>query len=654
MKYRYLLAVMVGASVCALPVSAVGPSFRPDGTVSGSSLTGWRTLGRADWKVQNGEIIGTPAPGAGGWLVLDRSFQDVGFYASFRCSGACKTGILLRAQKAAEGIKGVYFALTGEDVGGYRVTLNADGQEIRHEPLRRGGGQMRMAPPADPNAPSRAGAARGTPPVVNLPIPRPSGDVKPDEWNTVEVLLDANIIRGFVNDSGEIGAVADDDAGQFGQLALYVGGSGEVRFKDVAYKDLGLHEIPAERVSNNFRMQKIDDFYYAWAAAAGDFNHDGILDVAAGPYYYLGPDYSKRREIFLGYVSNPGTEYSYDCWMQWAGDFTGDGWDDVITASFAPAFIGSDKGTVGVWLYVNPRGEPRRWDKHRAVPTFQSEVAVLKDIDGDSKPELVYAAEGMIRYAKPDVSNPTGPWTVRSVSEAGYSTPHGIGTGDINGDGRIDIVNAYGWWEQPEQSKGDSRKTTGESATWTYHPQAFARYTRNIIGGSVMAVYDANGNGLNDVVTSLSAHGWGLAWYEQKRAPSGQISFVQHMIMDDWSTKNAGGVTFSQPHGSTFADVDNDRIPDFIVGKRFWAHRDDYLDPDPYGAAVLYVYKTVRNPKAPGGAEFVPELVHNRSGVGSDALAVDLDKDGNVDIVSATKLGTFIFWGKPRSKGPQR
>ena len=99
--------------------------------------------------------------------------------------------------------------------------------------------------------------------------------------------------------------------------------------------------------------------------------------------------------------------------------------------------------------------------------------------------------------------------------------------------------------------------------------------------------------------------------------------------MTDFSTKNAGGVTFSQLHGATYADVDGDGMQDFITGKRFWSHLDTFIDPDPYGAPVLYVYRTVRNPKAPGGAEFVPELVHNRSGVGSHLSVVDLNKDGN-------------------------
>lgn len=162
-----------------------------------------------------------------------------------------------------------------------------------------------------------------------------------------------------------------------------------------------------------------------------------------------------------------------------------------------------------------------------------------------------------------------------------------------------------------------------------------------------MAVYDVNGDGLNDVVTSLAAHGWGLAWFEQKRDSQGKISFDEHMIMDDFSTKNAGGVTFSELHGSGVGDINGDGIPDFLVGKRWYSHLDSGLDPYTFGPPVLYWYETVRDPKAPGGAKLVPHLIDNDSGVGNTVLAVDLNHDGVMDIVTSTRFGTSIFWGKP-------
>jgi Domain of Unknown Function (DUF1080)/FG-GAP-like repeat len=615
-------------ALLSVPLITAGPSFTPDATLSGSSLTGWRPLGAATWRVEKGEIVGTAAQSGGGWLVLDRSLQDVAVFASFKCAQGCEAGILLRAEKISSGMKGIYVALTNGDIASYRVTLDEQGRMLTRDALRPGGGQMRIAPPPDPNPPAGGAAARGAGPAVTLPITPPDTSLKSGEWNTIEIYLDANIIRPLLNNGGERGGgVADPEAGNFGPIALYAGGSGEVRFKDVAYKDLAIQVRPAEKVSSNFRMQRLSDFYYSWGAGATDVNHDNVLDVISGPHVFYGPDYTRRSEIYLQLTSNPSDAYTMDAWMQFVSDVTGDGWGDALNCSFTGG---------GCSLYVNPKGESRRWDKHTVVPAYQTEIGVLHDIDGDGKPELVYGAEGQMRWAKPDPANPTAMWRIHNVSERGYVTAHGVGAGDINGDGRADIVNPYGWWEQLEQSKV-------ESQTWRYHPQAFGRYKRGF-GGSVMAVYDVNGDTLNDVVTTLASHGWGMAWYEQKRDAKGAISFAQHMIMDDPSTKNAGGVVFSQPHGANFGDLNGDGITDFVVGKRYWSHRDDYLDPDPYGPAVLYWYKTVRNPKAPGGAEFVPELIHNRSGTGSDVSPVDLNKDGRLDLVTATRFGTFIFW----------
>ena len=663
MTKKCICGITAIAVLSFVPVFATVPNWIPDVTFKATSLAGWHTLGQADWRVQNGEVIGTVRTGGyGGWLVLDRSYQDAAFYANFRCNNGCQTGILLRAEKTAEGMKGIYISLTERDMACYRVTLDPDGKELNREKLPPAPTSPRILPAANPAGATGGGGrrgggggargARGAAPVVDLPFTPPTPTPRSADWNSVEAMIEENSVRAWVNDIGEatIGR-AEEENGRYGPIALYVGGTGEVRFKDIAYKDLGIRNAPAERVSSRFRMQRLNEFYYAWSAAAADFNRDGVLDLVAGPYIYFGPDFTKSREILPAHTWNPSTEYPNDCMLEYAYDFTGDGWPDIL---------------CGTSLYVNPKGESRRWDKYQVLPSIESEVWAAQDIDGDGKPEIVFMtrAEGVV-YAKPDPANPTGKWIVHSASGPGYGLQHGIGVGDINGDGRPDILNVFGWWENPGP---------GGKEPWTYHPQAFGHYYRDnlgsggggfagnvslangvtmMAGGALMGVYDVNGDGLNDVVTSMSAHGFGLAWYEQKRDAAGKISFVEHSIMKDYASAktNAGGVTFTESHGLAFADIDGDGVPDLIVGKRYWSHQESLHDPDSYGAPVLYWYRTVRNPKAPGGAEFVPELIHNRSGVGSNVLAVDLNKDGAMDVVTATDRGLFIFWGKPKAGG---
>ena len=449
-------------------------------------------------------------------------------------------------------------------------------------------------------------------------------------------MIDSNILRLWMNKGGGnaagTGGAADEELGLFGPIALFAGGTGEVHFRDVSYRDLSVKPIAPEQLSPNFRMVRLTPFYYSFASAAADFDRDGNMDVVSGPFIFFGPEFTKKREIYLALATQPGVSFSSN-WLEFAGDFTGDGWPDVLLAS-----------TSGTILYVNPKGEPRRWDAFKnVIPPGPSvaEVTVMKDIDGDGKADLVYMGGGALRWARADPTNPTGQWLSTQVGEPGTYVAHGIGAGDINGDGKPDILNAYGWWENPGKA---------DTPMWKYHPQAFGRSNgRGAPGGAEMCVYDVNGDGLNDVVTSLQAHVFGLAWFEQKRDAAHNVTFERHMISDDFASKNAGNVTFSEPHGSTCADMDGDGVPDFVVGKRFFSHQESYTDPDPMGPAVLYVYKTVRNKNAPGGAEFVPSLVHNASGAGSQITVTDLNKDGINDIATGGELGAFVFLGAPRA-----
>ena len=652
-------------------VLSPAPEFVPDTTFTGSALAAWQPLGDATWRATNGEIVGTPTSPAGGWLVLNRSYQDLQFFSRVKCDGACTTGLFLRMQKTPTGTTGIFVSLKEGDFSSYRMTLDASGKEVSRDQITnitwgtirtgaapaaaapgggRGGGGEGRAGGAAADAGGRGGrgaetapAGRGgggrnagpgdfragiklSTPLAELEPPAYGIGKQPDGWDQFQVIYDSNIVRPYLNNTNQMPPSITEESAGYGPVALYVGGTAAVHFKDVSFKDLAVRKIAPERLASRFRMQQLEEFSYAWGAAAADFNKDGNLDATAGPYIYFGPDFTTRREIYLGAVAGgyPANMVTH------AFDFTGDGWTDVLATESRPMV-----------LYVNPGNENRRWERHAVLPSVSSETTVMGDVDGDKRPEVVFSSQGTMVFAKYDPANPTAPWALHKVSEPGHGYGHSSGIGDVNGDGRPDILQTAGWWEQPAGG--------ATQGLWRYHPVAFGRWGRSqSAGGAEIHVYDVNGDGRNDVVSALHGHGWGLAWFEQKRDASGAISFERHMIMDNYSTPNAGGVTFSQLHAVATGDVDGDKLPDIITGKRYWSHQDSYFDPDPYGEPVLYWYRLVRNPKAPGGAEFVPELIHNRSGVGSQIVAGDLNKDGLIDIVTSTNRGTFLFFGNKR------
>jgi hypothetical protein len=645
---KQVWTMLAAAVAMTIPLALQGQNgmFVPDWTFKGSALTGTRQVGQATWKAENGEIIATPTSPAGGWLFLDKGYQDLMVGGDFKCSGDCKVGVMLRSEQTANGTQGIYTVLAGGDRGVEAITVDAKGAMGNAEPLTRvTAGQYRIAPP--PPSPTaagggRAGTARGGAAAAPPPAPftsmfpePPSNAFKANDWNRFDAQLDADIIRvgvnpyrpgGFFDTSNGIAVATEGKGGSYGPVALYAGGTGEVRFRNLAIKDLNKRITPTEKTSARFRAQHIEDFYYGWSMAAGDFNHDGVLDVTVGNRYYLGPKFEESHELYLGQPYNPAKEYA-PAMVNFAGDYTGDGWDDILVAESRPLV-----------LYVNPHGESRRWTRYAISPPVISEAIAFQDVDGDGKRDPIFAGGNVVQWMTPDKANPTGPWKAYAVSTPGPpgASIHGVGGGDINGDGKIDIIVPHGWFEQPAAGP--------TTVPWKFHQAAFGR---NGNAGGEFGVYDVNGDGAADIVTSLAAHGFGLAWYEQKKGANGADStWVEHIIMNDFASNNPGNVTFSELHAVTVADIDGDGIKDIVTGKRHWAHEESYVDPDPMDAAVVYWFRTIRDPKAPGGARFEPELVHNRSGVGSMVQTADLNKDGAPEILVGTNTGGWIFWNQ--------
>lgn len=360
--------------------------------------------------------------------------------------------------------------------------------------------------------------------------------------------------------------------------------------------------------SGAFRKTKLTGDFLSEGVAVADLNRDGKLDIVAGYYWFEAPAWT-RRELAPSRTFDPRKEYS-NSFLNLGMDVNLDGWDDVVVVDFP--------GKPGFW-FENPRGATGAWKKHVIADGMgiANESPGFVDIDGDGRLDILCGdpAKKQIVWLKAPTHPGDTTWTRYPLSAENVpgTEPfsHGIGWGDVDGDGIKDVVVREGWL------KGTADPKAGG---WAFHPANLGEPC------SHMQVLDVNADGKADVV-SASAHALGIWWHEQVADEAGRIDFKTHLVSN----------TTAQTHSSIMVDLDGDGRQEYVTGKRFLAHHGrDPGDSDP--AILLWLEFT------PGRAPFYRErIIDNDSGAGLNITVRDMNGDRRPDIVTANKNGVFLF-----------